>query len=513
MGYKLKTLRLILGDQLNINHSWFSDPDINYIYVMMEIKDETNYVKHHIQKILGIFAAMRNFNNELLKKKYKTIYLKISDQNNKQNFIENLKWIINKYNIESFEYQEPDEYRLDKLFKSFSNHLKVNVKAFNSEHFLNSRNGVKDFFSGKKQWRMEYFYRFMRKEHNVLIDSDLKPHGGKWNFDVDNRKSWNGDPKAAIDLRPNHNLKNIYDEINFAGIKFFGNCDYKNYRWPINRNESLKLLEGFIKNNLINFGDYQDAMHDQNWFLFHSFLSFSLNTKMLSPMEVINQVERAFRKKKLPLASVEGFIRQILGWREYVRGIYWAFMPGYDKNNYFSHEKSLPDWYWSGDTKMNCLSKSIKQSLDHAYAHHIQRLMVVGNFSLLAGIKPEAIHQWYLGIYIDAFEWVELPNTLGMSQFADGGQLASKPYVSSASYINKMSNYCKSCHYDFKVKIGENACPYNSLYWNFFEKHKDKLGKNQRLGIVYNNLRKMSSEQKQQLIKQSQKYLKKLNTI
>jgi len=509
----VKTLRLLLGDQLNINHSWFNDNDPNNLYVMMEVKDETSYVKHHVQKILGIFAAMRNFDAELKQRNFSTLYLTISDPQNKHSFIENLRWIIKKYTIKKIEYQEPDEYRLDNLFSSFSKLLHIQVQPFSSEHFYTTRQCVMNFFEDQKQWRMEYFYRNMRKKHNVLMDNNSKPLGGKWNYDADNRKSWKGKPDASIDLRPSHNLENIFNEISQEKINFFGKCDYKNFRWPINRAESLELLESFIRTNLIYFGDYQDAMHDKNWFLFHSFLSFALNTKMISPMEVVERTEKAYEEYALPLSSVEGFIRQILGWREYIRGIYWSAMPGYEKNNYFNHQRSLPKWFWSGNTNMNCLANSINQSLDQAYAHHIQRLMVIGNFALLAGIKPEEIHQWYLGIYIDAFEWVELPNTLGMSQFADGGQLASKPYVSSASYINKMSNYCKSCHYDSKVKIGDKACPFNSLYWNFFETHKDKLATNQRLGIVYNQLKRMDSEQKKQLVDQSQIYLKNIDFI
>jgi len=509
----LKILRLILGDQLNSNHSWFKDSDHDYLYVMMEIKDETNYVKHHIQKILAIFAAMRHFNHELQIKNFNTLYLKISDERNKQTFIKNLAWIVEKNNVHKIEYQEPDEYRLDALFQGFINYFNIPVQSCSSEHFYANRESVKEFFTDKKQWRMEYFYRHMRKKHNVLMEPDSTPHGGKWNFDADNRKFWNGEPKAASDLRPHHNLEDIYDEIKKEKIIFFGNCDVKNVRWPISRQDSLQLLDTFIATNLVYFGDYQDAMHDQNWFLFHSFLSFALNTKMISPMEVVDKVQAAYQEKDLPIASVEGFIRQILGWREYIRGIYWSFMPGYESNNFFSHRRPLPDWFWSGETRMNCLATAIKQSLDQSYAHHIQRLMVVGNFALLAGLKPEEVHHWYLGIYIDAFEWVELPNTLGMSQYADGGQLASKPYVSSASYINKMSNYCKSCHYDFKKRVGDNACPFNSLYWNFFATHQDKLAKNQRLGIVYNQLKKMDAKQKQQLMEQSQIFLKNINAI
>jgi deoxyribodipyrimidine photolyase-related protein len=352
----------------------------------------------------------------------------------------------------------------------------------------------------------------MRKKFSILMEGE-KPIGGKWNYDVDNRKRWDGSPSSTQDFRPSHNHEKIFLEINDENIEYFGESQATDFRWPISRDESIELLENFIEKDLLYFGDFQDALHDENWRLFHSFLSFSLNTKMLSPIEVIKKAEDAYNKKDLPLASTEGFIRQILGWREYIRGVYWANMPGYDQHNFFEHKNKLPEWYWTGKTDMRCLSQSISQSLTNAYAHHIQRLMVIGNFSLLAGINPKEVHQWYLGIYIDAYEWVELPNTLGMSQFADGGMLATKPYVSSASYINKMSNYCAKCKYNFKEKVGENACPFNSLYWNFFDRHQDKLSKNPRLGIVNSQLKKMNPTQKEQVNKKAEFYLKNLNTL
>ncbi len=501
----MKKLRLILGDQLNIKHSWFNRSEEGCIYVMMEIKDETSYVLHHIQKILAIFSAMRSFSEQLKENNFNVIYIKIDDKDNEHSFKKNIQKIINKFDINIFEYQQPDEYRLDSVFKKFKS-LGIEVNSVSSEHFLTSRDSVKEFFKEKKQWRMEEFYRHMRKKYSILV-GDEKPVGGKWNYDAENRKKWNGEPKTTIDFRPSHNHEGLLKAIDAEGIKYFGENQATNFRWPINRDESLTLLEQFIDKDLCNFGNFQDAMHDENWRLFHSFLSFSLNTKMLSPLEVINKAEEALYKNKLSLASVEGFIRQILGWREYIRGVYWTQMPGYENNNFFNHNKNIPDWYWTGQTKMRCLSKSISQSLENSYAHHIQRLMIIGNFSLLAGIDPKQIHHWYLGIYIDAFEWVELPNTLGMSQYADGGLLATKPYVSSAAYINKMGNYCSKCSYNYKEKIGDNACPFNSLYWNFFDRHQDKLSKNPRLGIVNSQLKKMDQNQKKEINKKANEHL------
>ena len=512
MEKTMRKLRLILGDQLNINHSWFDYPDDDCIYVMMEIKQETSYVLHHIQKILAIFSAMRAFCALLEKKKFQVFYIKISDQENQHNFLDNLRTIIHQNKIDVLEFQDPDEHRLDLLLGQLNHSLNIPVESVSTEHFLTSRDEVGQFFLDKKQWRMENFYRYIRIKYDVLMEGG-SPIGGKWNYDASNRKRWDGMPPEPEDFRPIHNHRKILEEINSVNIQHFGEANAENFRWPIDRQESFAMLEQFIKNDLRHFGDYQDAMHSDSWRLFHSFLSFSLNTKMLAPLEVIKMVEDSYHKNSLPLNAVEGFIRQILGWREYIRGIYWAKMPGYNHLNYFNHNNDLPKWFWTGKTKMNCLARSITQSLTHSYAHHIQRLMVIGNFSLLAGVNPEKVHHWYLGIYIDAFEWVELPNTIGMSQYADGGFLASKPYVSSAAYINKMSNYCSSCSYNFKERIGENACPFNSMYWNFFERHKEKLSTNPRLGIVNSQLKKMNATDKDAIIKQAKNYTNNLDKL
>jgi len=508
----MRKLRLILGDQLNIKHSWFDSPDDDCIYVMMEIKQETSYVLHHVQKILAIFSAMRAFFLLLKKKNFQVLYIKISDQKNQHNFLGNLKTIIHQKKIDILEFQDPDEYRLDLLLGQLKNYLNIPVKNVSTEHFLTSRAEVGLFFADKKKWRMESFYRYMRIKKEILMEGD-SPIGGKWNYDASNRMRWDGKPLEPKDSRPMHNHSKLLEEINSVNIDHFGEANAANFRWPIDRKESLTLLEQFIKNDLKYFGDFQDAMHSDNWRLFHSFLSFSLNTKMLAPLEVIRMVESSYCNDSIPINAAEGFIRQILGWREYIRGIYWAKMPEYSRLNYFNYDTDLPKWFWTGTTKMNCLASSITQSLAHSYAHHIQRLMVIGNFSLLAGIDPGKVHNWYLGIYIDAFEWVELPNTIGMSQYADGGLLASKPYVSSAAYINKMSNYCSSCSYNFKERIGEKACPFNALYWNFFERHKEKLSKNPRLGIVNSQLNKMNDDDKEAIKKQAKNYLDNLDKL
>lgn len=506
------TIRLILGDQLNERHSWYSKKDDSILYLMMEIKPETENVKHHIQKLIGYFSSMRNFAQTLEENGHKVKYYKISDSDNAQSFEKNFVDLINKYNIKKLEYQEPDEFRLDHLLKSLSGKLDIEKEIHSSEHFISERPEVAEFF-GEKEFRMESFYRHMRKKHNILMDGS-KPEGGEWNYDQENRKKL---PKSLEIPEPytfDYDLSEIKKEIDDANLDYFGNVDEKKFIWPTKRRDGLKLLREFISNNLENFGPYQDAMSERSWSNFHARLSFALNLKMISPIEVIERVEEAYSEMgKDHLSSVEGFIRQILGWREYMRGIYWAKMPEYENENFFGFTSSLPEFFWTGETKMKCLEHSIGQSLDYAYAHHIQRLMVTGNFALLMQCDPDEVDAWYLGVYIDAVQWVEITNTRGMSQYADGGLLSSKPYISSANYINKMSSYCKNCQYDPKKKYGDNACPFNSLYWNFLDSQKDKLASNPRMGMMYSLLKKMDSKEKSKILEQAEYYLENRNEL
>lgn len=509
----MKTLRLILGDQLNSNHSWFKNVDDEIIYVLMEVKQETNYVLHHAQKIIAIFAAMRDFQSNLTKNGHHVVYLKINDQVNQHSFKANLNALFDQHNIKKFEYQEPDEYRLDQDLVKFCSEISIPFQCYSSEHFYTERYEVSELFKNKKTWLMETFYRYMRKKHHVLMSDHNEPIGSKWNFDSDNRKAWKGNPETFKDHRPIHNHTDLWDEITKSNIKSFGENQAAQFRWPLNREEALKHLEFFVDHILVYFGDYQDAMHKDQARMFHSLISFGLNTKMLNPNEVIKKIEKSYNNNQISINTAEGFIRQILGWREYIRGYYWSNIPSLQSDNYFNHQLAVPSWFWNSKTRMNCLKYTISQSLENAYAHHIQRLMVVGNFSLLVGINPKSLHEWYLGIYIDAFEWVEMPNTLGMSQYADGGKLASKPYVSTANYVNKMSNYCEGCHYLKNEKIGEKACPFNSLYWNFFSINAEKLGKNPRLGIVYKQLRDMDSDLFKDVQSQARQYIQNIETL
>ena len=486
------TLRLILGDQLNPQHGWFRETRSDVVYVLMELRQETDYVLHHAQKIIAIFAAMRDLAAQLQKAGHRVHYLKIDDPHTQATLPANLDALIAHYRARWFEYQAPDEWRLDAQLADYARRAAIPCGMTDIEHFYTARNEAAQLFAKRRSWVMDHFYRHMRTQHRVLMDPSNKPIGGQWSYDRDNRKPWPGLPLEPADTRAHHDHSALWQTIVAVGIQSFGQPNAGQLAWPLNRSEALQQLNQFIKGALPHFGDFQDAMNSRAWRLFHSLLSFALNTKMLHPREIVASAEHAYQAGHVPLAAAEGFIRQILGWREYVRGVYWAHMPGYADHNVFGHKRALPVWFWTGQTKMRCLAHAVGQSLEQAHAHHIQRLMIIGNFALLAGLDPALVHRWYLGIYIDAFEWVELPNTLGMSQFADGGLMATKPYVSSAAYINRMSDYCKQCHYDKKLRVGERACPYNALYWDFFVRNKETLANNPRLGMVYMQLKKMS---------------------
>lgn len=509
----MKKLRLILGDQLNHQHSWYQKKDDQTCYVLMEMKQELNYTTHHIQKVIAFFLAMRAFAEHLEKEGHQVIYLKLDDARNRQSLTDNLSWLIKAEGISKFEYQFPDEYRLDKQLKGYFEAISIDFEVFDTEHFLTTRNELSEFFKGKKQFLMESFYRNMRKKHHVLMDSG-NPVGDKWNYDHENRNKMPEDTYVPQPKAFSRDVSEIVDLLKKEKVETIGNIQPNDFLWPVTRQEALELLDFFLKECLPYFGAYQDSMTTKGWSLFHSRISFAMNVKLISPEEVIRKTEDIWRQnREIPLSAVEGFIRQILGWREYMRGIYWKFMPDYAKENFFQNDRKLPGWFWTGKTKMKCLSHAIGQSLDFAYAHHIQRLMVTGNFALLAGIDPDEVDQWYLGIYIDAIEWVEITNTRGMSQFADGGIVATKPYVSSANYMHKMSHYCSGCSYDHKKKLGEKACPFNSFYWDFLERNRKLLEKNPRMGMIYRVWDKNSAEQKNQIIEQAASYLERIEEL
>tara|TARA_R110000737_G_scaffold352561_1_gene399081 strand:+ start:4112 stop:5662 length:1551 start_codon:yes stop_codon:yes gene_type:complete len=513
-----KHLRLILGDQLNPMHSWFEHSDTDVVYVIAELHQEAKYTKHHIQKITAFFAAMSDFAKQLESKGHRVCYLTLDDTEKYQDLPELIIALVAHYSSEVFCFQRPDEYRLRRQLTDLKNQLDVAVYETDSEHFLLPFDELPDHFQVATHVRMEQFYRYMRKRFAILMQG-AKPVGDAWNFDANNRQSFK---KTDLKLIPKplvfeNSAHDYLQRITQHKIKTIGR-ESVNIAYPINREQSLTLLQFFCQHQLANFGNFQDAMTVASpyaWSLYHSRLSFSLNCKMLSPMEVIESALVAYENSegKITLSQVEGFIRQILGWREYVRGMYWANMPNYAEQNFLEAKRNLPEFFWHANTKMQCLKSAISQSLEHAYAHHIQRLMITGNFALLAGIDPSQVDDWYLGIYIDAIEWVELPNTRSMALFADGGWIATKPYAASGNYVNKMSDYCKGCHYNVKEKVDANACPLNSLYWNFIDRNYDKFAANHRMSFPLRNWHKMAEANKIEIREHATKLLNNLDNL
>ena len=506
----MTTLRIILGDQLSTTISSLHDIDKhNDLILMCEVNEEAQYVKHHKKKIAFIFSAMRHFAEGLKKKKYNLLYTKLTDKENTGSFKGEVKKTIRQHHINHIIITHPGEHRVLEDIQSWETDLNVSLEIREDNRFICSTDEFTKWVKNRKQPRMEHFYRHMRKQKKVLIDDD-KPIGGKWNYDTDNRKP----PKSNLTIpkpcsqKPDQITKEVISLVNEKFKDHLGELD--GFDLAITRDQALKALENFLSKRMPSFGDYQDAMLEGEPWMYHSHISTYLNAGLLLPMECVKAAEDAYLNGSAPMNAAEGFIRQILGWREYIRGIYWLKMPGYADMNFFNATRPLPSFYWTAKTDMNCLKQSISETKKNAYAHHIQRLMILGNFALLTGIDPKQVSEWFLIVYTDAYEWVELPNVYGMALFADGGYLASKPYAAGGSYINKMSNYCKNCEYNVKKKTGADACPFNYLYWNFLAKNKKKLEKNHRLAMMYSTYERMDEKTKKQIKNDSLQFLENL---
>jgi deoxyribodipyrimidine photolyase-related protein len=490
------SLRLILGDQLSLSLLKGIDKTRDTL-LLCEVREEATYVKHHKKKIAFIFAAMRHFADELRELGYKVLYITLDDAQNTHSLVGEAM----RTGLSPIYLVEPGEFRLKQAF------MKAGFTLLPDNRFLSTHDEFTAWSKGKKQLRMEYFYRILRVKHNLLIEPDQTPTGGLWNYDKENRKPA---PKGLKSPKRLSHVKSdiLKDVLNFVETTFSDNFGTLTpFHMAVTRAQALLELEHFITHLLPFFGDYQDAMVKGEPYLYHSLLAAYLNIGLLEPLEICQKAEAAFRHGHARLNAVEGFIRQILGWREFVRGLYWQFMPDYGAMNEFNATRPLPWFYWSGETDMGCMKEAIEHTRDHAYSHHIQRLMVTGNFALLAGISPIELGEWYLAVYADAFEWVEMPNTYGMALYADGGIMASKPYAASGNYINKMSNFCKSCTYDVSLSIGEKACPFNALYWDFMARNEKTLRQNQRMSFVYPTWDKMGEEKQKALRKQAAKTL------
>jgi deoxyribodipyrimidine photolyase-related protein len=478
----MNTLRLVLGDQLNRQVSALRDLDRDRDVVLMaEVQSEATYVRHHQQKIALVLSAMRHFAQLLRAEGIRVDYVRLDDGDNSGSLKGELDRALSRHQIDRIVATEPGEWRLWEMMRNWAGDA-VPLEIRDDDRFLCSRDDFLHWAAGRKSLRMEYFYRRMRRETGWLMEGD-KPQGGRWNYDVKNRQALPQDLEIPSRLRfaPDALTKDVMALVAKRFSGHFG--DLQSFRWAVTRKEALKALRHFIADCLPQFGDYQDAMKSGEDLLFHAVLSPYINIGLLNPREVCEAALEAFQQGEAPLHAVEGFVRQILGWREYVRGVYWMHMPAYAKSNFLDANRTLPSFYWTGETEMKCLRECIESTRRNAYAHHIQRLMVTGNFALLTGVAPAQVEEWYLIVYADAFEWVELPNTHGMALYADGGLLGSKPYAASGAYINRMSDYCTGCAYDPKIKIGPRACPFNYLYWYFLMENETKLGSNPRMAM------------------------------
>lgn len=490
----MKTLRVILWDQLSTNISSLRDADVtNDLVLFIETRSECVQPKHHKKKLLFLLSAMRHFAQELKDKGFKVHYVALNDADNTQNLDSDIVRIAKANKVNQVVVTCPGEYRIYAMLNQIKQDHNINIQILDDDRFLISTAEFNQWAKNKKSLRMEFFYREMRKKHHVLMH-DNTPEGGKWNYDSDNREFHEADIAipAPSTFAPDNITQEVADLINREFQDHFGATE--SFHYAVTRRQALMVLKQFIKERLPRFGEYQDVMLQNQPWLFHSHISHYLNAGLLLPMECIKAAEDAFYRGDAAISAAEGFIRQILGWREFVRGIYWFKMPSYQSENYFLSKRRLPHFYWTADTDMNCIKQCVNDTKANAYAHHIQRLMVLGNFALLAGLDPADVNEWYVIVYADAHEWVELPNVTGMILFADGGYLASKPYVASGAYINKMSNYCENCTYNVKEKNGKQACPFNYLYWNFLLNHRDKLKNNLRLSMIYAALSRMNQE-------------------
>ena len=489
-------LVLVLGDQLShVLSSIRMAEKGRDVVVMAEVMDEATYVPHHPKKIALVLSAMRKFASALKDDGWTVAYTKLDDEANTGSITGELVRRASEFDADEIIATIPGEWRLiDAL-----NDLPLVVRQLPDDRFVTSPKEFADWAEGRKELRMEWFYRQVRRKTGLLMEEG-EPVGGKWNYDSENRKPAPQDtrPPEPLTFEPDAVVTDVLDLVEKRFAENFG--ELHPFGFATDRKQALAVLDHFISCGLPRFGDYQDAMIAGEPWLWHAIISPYLNIGLLNPVEVCRRAEEAFRAGAAPLNAVEGFIRQIIGWREYVRGIYFLEGPDYTSRNALDHDRPLPALFWGGETHMRCLGEVVGQTRDHAYAHHIQRLMITGNFALLAGLDPGAVHQWYLSVYADAFEWVEAPNTIGMSQFADGGLVASKPYVSSGNYISKMSDYCSGCHYDVKAKTGERACPFNLLYWHFIERNRERLQNNPRMSVIYRGWDKRDADQRDEIL-------------
>lgn len=500
----------ILGDQLSPDISSLADrkPD-DTVILMMEVAEETTYVRHHKAKIALILSAMRHFAEELRAAGWAVDYVRLDDAENTGSFTGEVARAVARHGARGIQATEPGEWRVREAMEQWRTEMPVRVRILPDTRFICPLTDFYEWAAGRKELRMEWFYRDMRRKTGLLMDCG-KPVGGKWNYDAANR----GGPERGLaspqvpPFKPDTLTREVLDMVEQRFEGHFGSLE--NFAWPVTRKDAESARDSFLKERLPLFGKYQDAMVAGEDFLFHAALSPALNIGLLDPLNLCRRAETEWREGRAPLQAVEGFIRQIIGWREYIRGMYWLEMPGLANANGLNAERALPDFYWTGETPMRCLSDCVRTTRDNAYAHHIQRLMVLGNFALLAGLRPQDVADWFLVVYADAFEWVELPNVAGMVLHADKGRLASKPYAASGAYIDRMSDYCGGCTYNVKAKTGLDACPFNALYWHFLDRNEKALSGYHRLAQPYATWRRMSADKRATYLESAETFLKTL---
>ena len=504
------TLHFVLGDQLSRDMSSLRDLDAGDVVFLCEVREEATYVRHHKRKIALLFSAMRHFAAELEAGGVKVDYVRLDAPGNSGGFTGELARAVTRHAPRRVVVTEAGEWRVAEAMRGWQAHLGIPVEIRADDRFLCDHATFADWASGLKQLRMEYFYREMRKRTGYLMEGRA-PQRERWNFDRENRRPL---PSEVVPpQRPVFAPDTITHEVlDLVAARFGGHFgELAGFAYPVTRADALTALEWFVDHALPDFGDYQDAMKSGEPVLFHANLSALMNCGLLSPREVCDRAEAAWRDGAAPINAVEGFIRQILGWREFVRGIYWLKMPGYGEENALAATRPLPDFFWTAETRMNCLANAIGETKANAYAHHIQRLMVIGNFSLLAGLSPGEVQEWYLIVYHDAYEWVEMPNVVGMILFADNGLFASKPYAASGAYIDRMSDYCRGCAYKVREKTGPQACPFNYLYWDFLARNRNLLRQNQRLRRVDQNYDRFPPERQATIARDAARFLEGLS--
>ena len=490
----LRNLVLVMGDQLHRHSSAFDGfvPGDDAVW-MAEVAGEARHVPSHKARIVLFLSAMRHFKTALEREGIVVHYRKLDDPENRGSLALELREEARRFKPRKLIVVEPGEWRVREDLKRAVKGARVDLEIREDRHFFASHADFELFARGRKQLRMEYFYREMRRKTGLLMKVGA-PEGGRWNYDADNRGAFpEGGPgkiPAPASFLPDAITRDVIDLVEERFADHPGSLQH--FDWPVTPGQAEKALKDFVAARLYLFGPYQDALWTGQPWLYHSRLSSSMNLKLLDPRDVVRAAEEALRDGKAALACVEGFIRQVIGWREYARGIYWHYMPGYLEMNALEASLPLPWFYWTAETEMNCLREVICQTLEYGYAHHIQRLMVTGLFALLLGVDPGEVHRWYLAMYVDAVEWVELPNTLGMSQFADGGIMASKPYAATGKYIDRMSNYCTGCRHEPGRVDGEKACPFSVLYWDFLLRNRSRLARNPRMGLQFRNAERLA---------------------